>query len=498
MAQQGIVGKVRGRRGAGRKGGSIASDPNYDLAPFVPSPQTPWDARKAAHLIRRAGFGARPEEIPAVLSLGVDRTVDLLLTPSLAQLPGFGSQVLPHGEVLDLTYDLTSQRGQWLYEMVNTSYPLKEKMVLFWHDHFSVGAEVAQNQGPLLIPHLNIFRRHGLGSFREMLVDVTKDPAMLYWLDNNVNGRLVNNVPTINENYGRELLELYTMGVHGGYTQQDVVQVSRCLTGHSTTGLNTYQYIPTWHVTGNKTVLGRTVPGGTGDTELAYLLDQVILPWPATAEYIVSKLWAFFVSEQPYPALITELANRFRSSNFNIRAVMSIILRSNYFYSDLAIGELVKSPVEYVVGAIRNLNLPIVNYRSLGLTIENIGWSLMRYSNPSGLKDGVAWIDSQTLIHRANFANNATMVANSPIGSRFDPAREIVLNNLQSAEAIVDHYLQILVGGTVPAAVRQNLYDFMHRVDTGYQPFNFSANKVSQKVRGLAHLILSLPEFHQN
>jgi uncharacterized protein (DUF1800 family) len=497
MAQQGIVAKVRGARGAGRNGGGVASDPNFDLAPYVPSPQDPWDARKAAHLMRRAGFGARPEEIPAILALGVDRTVDLLLTPSTTQLQAYGSQVLPHGEVLDLTYDLPSQRGAWLYEMVTTSYPLKEKMVLFWHDHFSVGAEVGLNQGPLLIPHLNIFRRHGLGSFREMLIEVTKDPAMLYWLDNNVNGRLVNNVPTINENYGRELLELYTMGVHGGYTQQDVVQVSRCLTGLSTNGLNVYQYIPSWHITGTKTVLGKTVPSGTGETELAYLLDQVILPWPATAEYIVSKLWSFFVSETPYPALITELANRFRASNFNIRAVMSIILRSNYFYSNAGISGLVKNPVEYVVGAIRNLNVPMTNYRSLGLQVENMGWALLRYSNPSGLNDGVAWIDSQTLINRANFGNNLTMVT-SGIGSRFDPTREIVLNNLQSAEAIVDHYLRILVGDNVPAAVRQNLYDFMHRIDAGYQPFNFSANKVSQKVRGLVHLILSLPEYSLN
>jgi hypothetical protein len=124
MAQQGIVAKVRGARGAGRNGGGVASDPNFDLAPYVPSPQDPWDARKAAHLMRRAGFGARPEEIPAILALGVDRTVDLLLTPSTTQLQAFGSQVLPHGEVLDLTYDLPSQRGAWLHEMVTTSYPL--------------------------------------------------------------------------------------------------------------------------------------------------------------------------------------------------------------------------------------------------------------------------------------------------------------------------------------------------------------------------------------
>lgn len=514
MAQHGISTTISKVQGTGN-GGRVAQDPNSDLAPYVPSPQNPWDARKASHLMRRAGFGARPEEIPAILSLGVNRTADLLLTPAQVQLQEFGVQVLPHGEILYLANDLNAQRAQWLHHMATTLYPLQEKMVLFWSDHFSVGAENG-NYAPLLPGLNNLLRRHALGSFRQMLIDVTKNPAMLFWLDNNVNGRLVGTTPTINENYGRELLELYTMGVNAGYTQADVVQVSRCLSGMSTVDItisNQYLYRPTWHVAGTKQVSfgsgpngdqPTTIPAGTGETELDYLLDNAILRFKPTAEYMVTKIWEYFVEANPYPALVTELANRFRASGYNIRSLMSIVLRSSYFFSDQAIGALVKNPVEYVVGAIRNLNLQfggLTSYTTIGPRLETMGYPLLRYSNPSGLADGVAWIDSSTMMARANFANELTMVNPGNLGARFDYGREILIHNLTTAQAVVDKYLDILVGGNVPAPVREQLYDFMNRTDAGYEPFRFTqgvGGKVSEKVRGLVHLILALPEYQIN
>jgi uncharacterized protein (DUF1800 family) len=471
--------------------------------------------------MRRAGFGARPEEIAAILSLGVDRTIDLLLTAGQVQLQESGVQVLPHGEVLYIAGDLNHQRAQWLHHMATTLYPLQEKMVLFWSDHFSVGAENA-NYTPLLPQLNNVLRRHALGSFRQMLIDVTKNPAMLFWLDNNVNGRLVNSVPTINENYGRELLELYTMGVNAGYTQADVVQVSRVLSGMSTVDLgfsNQYLYRPTWHVTGTKQVSfgsgpngdqPTTIPAGTAETELDFLLDNAILRFKPTAEYMVTKVWEYFVEQGPSPALVTELANRWRSTGYNIRALMSIVLRSSYFFSDAAIGALVKNPVEYVVGVIRNLNMPFAGTQSfitMGLRIETMGYPLLRYSNPSGLADGVAWIDSSTVIARANFANELSATAAGSLGAQFQTAwmREIATHGLSSATAIVDHYLNVLVGGNVPGTVRDQLLDFMNRIDAGYEPFRmFNPNgtlntaKINEKVRGLVHLILALPEYQIN
>lgn len=485
------------RQGSAAGNRPQAADPKADLAPYVPTQSDPWDARKATHLLRRAGFGAKPEDVDAMLLLGVDRTIDVLLTPSTDGLQEFGGRVLPHGEYLDLTNNLNAQVAQWLYEMANGRFPLKEKMVLFWHDHFSVGVE-AVNATPLMIAHTNIFRRHGLGSFRQMLIEVTKDPAMQLWLDNYLNGRLVGGVPRINENYGRELLELYTMGVTGGYTQQDVIEISKVLSGWALSGRNEFVYNPSWHVTGTKTLLGKTIPG-LGEPELAYALDNVILPWPATAEFIVGKIWAYFVSEEPYPALITELANRFRADGFNIRALMSTILRSKYFFSDAAIGALIKNPVEYVVGAIRNTNTPVLNYIALNNQLIAMGYPLLRYGNPAGLDDGKAWIDSATLISRANFANTMTQVsANNAIRAQFNPGREILLHGLKSPEQIVDHYLKILVDGRVEPSVRDSLVRFMNYNDSGYVPFTLTTGTVNVKVRGLVHLILALPEYQVN
>jgi hypothetical protein len=483
-------------RGSG-SGTQPQGDPKTDLAPYVPTPGNPWDARKAAHLMRRAGFGAKPDEIGAILQLGVDRTIDVLLTPSTDGLQEYGGAVLPHGEFLDLTSSLDSQVALWLYEMVAGRFPLKEKMALFWHDHFSVGVE-APNAVPLMTAHVNIFRRHGLGSFRQMLLDVTMDPAMQLWLDNYLNGRLVGGVPRINENYGRELLELYTMGVNGGYTQNDVVELSKVLSGWALSGMNQFAYVSAWHVTGTKTLLGKTIPA-LGQQELPYALDHAILPWPATAEYIVGKIWKYFVSEVPYPALITELANRFRADGFDLRSLMSTILRSNYFFSDTAIHQLVKSPVEYVIGSIRNSDTPVTLYRALNAQLTAMGYPLLRYGNPSGLEDGTAWIDSATLISRANYANVLTQVSTTNlIRARFDPTRQILLHGLKTAEQIVDHYVKILVGASIERSVRDSLVRFMNYNDTGYAPFTLTPAVVNVKVRGLVHLILSLPEYQLN
>jgi hypothetical protein len=149
------------------------------------------------------------------------------------------------------------------------------------------------------------------------------------------------------------------------------------------------------------------------------------------------------------------------------------------------------------------LVVPVYNnvpYQTMGLRIEVMGYPLLRYSNPSGLADGTAWIDSSTVMARANFANELTQIANAGIGlgPNFPYTREVVLHKLRTAQAIVDHYLGILVGGEVPIAVRELLYDFMNRVDTGYEPFRLTTAKLNEKVRGLVHLILSLPEYQIN
>jgi hypothetical protein len=467
----------------------------------------PWDRRKAAHLIRRAGFGGFLAEVDAVVTLGMNRMVDLFLAPQTQGLREYGTVVLGNGEVLNLTYNLNARRAYWLWEAVHGLNPLREKMALFWHDHFSVGFENTQSAATLT-KHINIFRRLGLGSFKDILIEVTRDPAMLWWLDNYLNG----NRGLINENYGRELLELYTMGVNGGYTQNDVVQASRCLTGWTLNGFDQFVFNPTTHMTGVKTVLGVAInnpnTGQLGMKDVFDLID-VIMNYTnggrrVAAEYVATKIWEYFVAPNPYPALVTELANRWHAMNYDVRGLMSIILRSTYFHTQ-AYRKLVKSPFEFAVGALRSTRTPlrasttsfVGGYQQLAARIPLMGLPLLAYTNPSGLEEGPNWIDSSTTVARANLANDVTRIGGGGILASFDVNREIneygLLNT--TATRVVDHYLTLLVDGDAPAAVRTALIDFMNRNDAGPDPFTFTATQINRKVRGLVHLIMSLPEY---
>ncbi len=470
----------------------IAPDPYSDLAPFVATAKNPWDPAKAAHLMRRAGLGASPEEIPTIVQQGMHASVDKLLAVTTSGLQETGQIRLPNGELLRLSSRSFGATHQWLHELATTKQPLKEKMALFWSDHFSVGTKDRRHEA-LLVRHINVFRKHGLGRFHDLLVAVTRDPAMLWWLDNNVNGQPEHGRPKINENYGRELLELYTLGVNAGYTQKDVREAAKCLTGWSTGAIDQFAYKPAWHVPGRKSFLGTTILSN-GQREVHDLLDT-ILGHPAAARFLVTKIWKYFVSETPYPQLIEVLADKWRKSGYDIKFLMSTIFRSNYFYSSRSIKTLVKNPVEVYAQATRALHVKWRFYLYADRGLAAMGYRLMDYSDPSGYRDGIAWIDEMAIIARANFANDATQMG---FKATFDPNREISRLNLSTAKAIVDHYLRVLGVDNVPANTRSVLYLFMDLVDTGRQKFTLTPAKINEKVRGLVHLALSLPEYSIN
>jgi uncharacterized protein (DUF1800 family) len=455
-------------------------------------------------LLRRAGFGASPEELDAIVAIGVDRMIDLLLTPDTLPLPAYGTRVLPHGEILDLSNQVTSQRALWIWECVHGRYPLKEKMALFWHDHFSVGV----NKGGaemLSIAHVNVFRRFGLGSFRELLLAVTRDPAMLLWLDNFLNGKPENGQPKINENYGRELLELYTLGI-GNYGQGDVVEAAKCLSGWGLRegyGSNEFVFRSDWHVPGPKYVLGRTISNGNNGSEgmqdAVDLIDLLVSRLDC-ARFLVGKLWRAFVSNDAPGDVLDALAQRFLADGLDLRSLMSIILRSQFFFSDRAIRSLVKTPMEFLVGAIRNLGRPTIRkYKLLADHVDAMGLPLHRYETPAGLPDGLAWLDTQSVLRRANFAEQLTRRQDPyHIGASFDALRDVNRLGLRTADAIVDFYLAFLVDGDVPGPVRSFLIEFMHRVDWERRPFVFDNERADRKVRGLVHILMALPQYSIN
>ncbi|MCB9883471.1 MAG: DUF1800 domain-containing protein [Planctomycetes bacterium] len=481
-------------------------DSSEDLSPWSPSTADPWDKNKARHLARRAGFGLLPEEIETLVRVGHALSIDLYLLVPGQRMPERGSYLLKTGEIVNLQ-NYTHQVAVWLYLMANSPWQLQEKMALFWHDHFATGTGSVPAV-ELIARSINLYRERGMRSFRELVIRVASDPAMLYFLDNRLS-----TVRNPNENFARELLELHLMGVGNGYTEADIKDAARCFTGWSC-AQDYVQFTTRTHDFGTKTVLGKSIDNSSlGRTEQAVIKDgtdviDAALAHPATAKYVAKKIWEYFVYEAPSDTLVDQLAARWRAANYDIRTLMETILRSRAFFSSRAMRANIKNPVEYVIWPLRTLDVAS-NIRFLRVTNRflQMGLPLLNYSGPDGLPDGQAWINSQNLINRTNFAEELierrARWQTSYLACGFDPEREILRKNLDTSTpvAIVDHFLDILIDGDVPSAVRQNLIHYMTATDNGPRNWNYAGNKtreLTQKVAGLVHLILALPEAHIN
>ena len=314
---------------------------------WKPARNVPWNLKWAAHLFRRAAFGFPPLQnhpdsataLEATLKAGMETTVDQLLT-------GWGDEQQDYNELLDVLgaqIAKTSRapfggnnpprlQGWWLYRMATTPHPLAERCTLFWHDHFATSMAKVTN-APLMLKQNLLLRQHALGKFPQLLQDISHDPAMLIWLDSNKN---IKGRP--NENYAREIMELFSLGV-GNYTEQDIAEAARAFTGWHTAG-GKFVFSPDHHDGGKKTLLGET-GNWNGDDVVRILMRQ-----PAAAMFLVRKMFREFVSEheEAPAALLKPLADRFRDSGYDIRDCLSTMLRSNLFYSDLAYRNRIKKP----------------------------------------------------------------------------------------------------------------------------------------------------------
>jgi uncharacterized protein (DUF1800 family) len=342
---------------------------------------------------------------------------------------------------------------------------------------------------------------------RDLLVGVSRDPAMLHWLDN-----WLNTATLPQENYGREIMELFSMGVDGGYTEQDVKAAARAFTGWTLQHefSNVYVFDSSQHDYGPKQFLGVNIqnPAPHGERDGLDVIER-ILQQPATARYLVRKLVEYFVLKDPDQGVVDLLAVQFAQTDYDLRDLMSTILRSNLFYGPAAMRSLVKSPMEHMIGAMRSLGVSTVRYggisrqnnrglpNGLGDRVFRMGFDLLNYGDPSGVAEGTTWINSLSVIERGNAMMDLTRTRNSEIAAIMDPMQEINRVGLTTADQVVDHYLRVLVDDDVPAEVRQNLKTYMVTRDNA-QPFVFSVsdpNAVNIKVRGVIHMIMLLPEY---
>jgi len=383
------------------------------------------DTALMAHLLRRAGFGANREELEQYLAMGYDGAVDALLNPSD---PGNMPDDLIrryHVEQSELR-DLPGSAAYWMYRMISTSCPMEEKIALFWHGLFATGY-AKLNQARSLLNQVDMFRRSGLGSYEDLLGDLSQDPAMIIWLDNNEN-----HGSAINENYGRELLELFSMGI-GNYSEDDIKECSRAFTGW-TLGNAEYMAIRAakdsiwpygriaWHFDyreedhddGEKTFLGETGRFNGQD------IIRIIVKQDSTARFVATRLFQFFaadvISEAGEKAVQAMTATYF-SSGYKIRDMMRTLFLSDYFKSEEARFARVKGPVEMVVGAIRmagSYQNPALGIEKVSNTMLYMGQGLLQPPTVEGWHEGSEWINSGALVERVNFAAKELSDVRSP------------------------------------------------------------------------------------
>jgi len=377
------------------------------------------DRDKGAHLLRRFGLGASEAELDFYLRDGLNGAIDRLLDYSSVD------------EALDVdARTLVNDRGQlrlpqlvswWSLRMLTTRRPLQEKMTLFWHDHFATSASKVQ-QGPLMLQQNETLRRHATGSFKTFLTEMSKDPAMLFWLDNQEN---VRGKP--NENFAREVMELFTLGI-GNYTEQDVQEAARAFTGWAFVrerpqegqprGQARFIFRPGRHDAGPKTILGKTA-AFSGEQLLDLLCDH-----PRTAEYLTQKVWEWFAYADPEPALIERHARIFRASGLDIKELLRSIMRSSEFYSAKAERKIVKNPVDFCVATLRQLGVgemasdlarragtdgaPRASMQSAAIaanSMKSMGMWLLYPPDVAGWESGQAWITSATMVERIGWAD---------------------------------------------------------------------------------------------
>ena len=450
-----------------------------------------------AHLMRRAGFGSTFEELEARAAKGYEATVDELLDPE-------GQPELEKDLMMRYQPQWVSQAGlegqqeEWTYRMINTKRPLEEKIALFWHQIFVTGHAKCEYPKQQTI-EFDMFRRDGLGKFDNLLQGLAKDPAMMFYLDN-----CMSHKDAINENWGRELLELFSMGVgmdgQVNYTEDDVKECARAFTGWTVTNsiprypYGKYEakfiYDSNDHDFGEKTFLGETGNWNGED------IINIVAKQAGTARFISRHLYNFFVSDEPQvpawqntppgdPVTIKSLEDEYFRTNYDIRSMLRVLFKSDAFKNSRF--TKVKSPTETVVGTMRlvgDFSMPKPGMNAMSLNIRYMGQDLMNPPTVEGWHTGREWIDSGTLVERINFTADA-------VGNTSHPGIQSIIQRLGSqgptitAEQLVDGCLDML-GAYVLADVTRNELLALAKADgdlrTGTPEFETRVGQMLQSI----------------
>ena len=461
------------------------------------------DIALMAHLMRRAGFGATYEELENRVAKGYEATVEELLHPE--EQPELDrDMMLRYQTQWHSAAGLESQQEEWTFRMINTKRPLEEKIALFWHGLFVTGHAKCEYPRQQQL-EFDMFRHQGLGNFRDLLFGLAKDPAMVFYLDN-----CMSHKDAINENWGRELLELFSMGVgmdgHPNYSEDDVKACAQAFTGWTVTNSVPrypygkyeafFMYNPDDHDDREKTFLGET-GRWNGEDVIDILVKQ-----PATARFIARHLYNFFVADEPQvpswqdspprdPEAIKLLEDEYFRTNYDIRSMVRVLFNSDAFKN--ARFAKVKSPTETVVGTTRlvgDFSFPRPGLSALSLTIRYMGQDVMNPPTVEGWHTGKEWIDSGTLLERINFT--ADQVGNIDL-----PGIRSIINRLSSqgpamsAERLVDGCLEQLGAYEVSEETRSQLVTRARAEG----PLHTGTEEFAQRVGRMLQMIVATTEY---
>jgi len=453
-----------------------------------------------AHLMRRAGFGATRDELESRVATGYEATVEELLHPEEQEPVNIHELIRLH----PWTWKPGTAQGMgstsWLYRMINTKAPLQEKMAQLWHQVFATGVSKVDHWHEIIYM-VDMFRERGLGSYKELLVEVAKSPAMIYWLDNNEN-----HADAVNENWGRELLELFSLGV-GNYTEDDVRECSRAFTGWTITPklprypMNRFDwhfnYMAEDHDDGEKTFLGHT-GNFNGDDIIDIVCQQ-----PATARFISRHLYNFFVADEPQvpawsvtppgdPAAIDILEQAFTESGYDIRTVLRVLFNS-HFFKEARFARL-KSPAEVVVGTLRLVGgqeFPAPGIGNMSRQMGYMGQDILNPPSVEGWHTGTEWVNSGSLMNRINFVVDM-------IGDVERPGVQAIIERLKvqgdgSLERLVDACLDLMGPLEVDRDTREELV--CHARESGAFRSARGDASSTQRIVEILQLVVALREY---
>ncbi|HEY9230423.1 MAG TPA: DUF1800 domain-containing protein, partial [Gemmatimonadaceae bacterium] len=483
------------------------------------------EPERVAHVLSRLTFGARPGDAERVAAMGVDRWIAQQLEPEAIPDSALGVALRSIPQWTEPTANMTAVvspprplenmtmaalgkdsaakaalraivvrlavqpndlffAGKVIRAQVSERQ-LAEVLSDFWANHFSVYSAKMPSREALIVWDRDVLRPRALGKFRDLLGAVAHSPAMLFYLDNHLSTRR-----GLNENYARELLELHTLGVDGGYTQQDVIEVARALTGWSTqpsANLSVFRFRPEMHDTGSKVVLGHTLLSGRGIEDGEEVLD-IIASHPSTARYISFKLARRLVSDDPPPALVDRAAVTFMRTQGDIAEVVRTIVTSKEFFSRAAFRAKVKTPFELVVSVRRALETPADTTAVTARGIGQLGQPTFGWATPDGWPEqGAAWINSGTIYKRIKYAGD---IANG--GLVFAWRDWTTLASLPLDQQ-VNGVVRDVLGGVAEPATREAMLGIR-------TPSNTAATNVGEgqkRLRELLQIALASPEFQR-